>query len=68
MSAQRLQIVCPELFDRLDAIRQQAEASGVSMTHYAIRWTRAQTAVVSAVLGVKRIDQMADAIDAAEGQ
>ena len=57
-----------ELLDELDAIRQQAEDAGVSMTHYAIRWTLAQLGVVSVVLGVKRVDQIADAIAAAEGQ
>jgi aryl-alcohol dehydrogenase-like predicted oxidoreductase len=46
------------LFDRLDAIRQRAGLAGQSMTEYAIRWALAQPAVVSAIIGVKRPEQI----------
>lgn len=46
------------LFDQLDAIRQRAELAGQSMTEYAIRWALEQPAVVSAIVGVKRPEQL----------
>ena len=47
-----------EVFDRLEVIRQQADAAGVSMLQYALRWVLDQPAVVTALVGVKRLDQL----------
>ena len=54
------------LFDRLDALRQRADEAGLSMTEHAIHWVLAQPAVVSAVMGVKRPEQIDDIIAAVE--
>ncbi len=54
-----------ELFDQLEEIEQQAEARGLTMVQYAIRWVLEQPAVVSAIVGVKRTDQLEEAIAAA---
>ncbi len=43
-----------------------AEAAGVSMTQHALRWALAQPAVVSALIGVKRTEQIDEAAKAAE--
>jgi len=53
-----------ELFDQLEEIEQQAQDAGLTMTQYAIRWVLEQPAVVSAIVGVKRAEQLADAISA----
>lgn len=53
-----------ELFDKLEAIEADAGAAGQSMTQYAIGWMLRQPAVVSAVVGVKRADQLDEAIGA----
>jgi len=54
-----------ELFDQLEAIEKQADDAGLSMTGYAIRWALDQPAVVSAIVGVKRADQVDDVVAAA---
>ena len=51
-----------EIFDQLEKIRILSEEKGISMTQYAIRWVLSQPAVVSAILGVKRIEQLENAI------
>lgn len=51
-----------EIFDQLEEIEVQAEKEGLNMTQYAIRWVLSQPAVVSAILGVKRIEQLKEAI------
>ncbi len=51
-----------EVFDRIEKIRILSENEGISMTQYAIRWVLSQPAVVSAILGVKRIEQLESAI------
>ncbi len=53
------------LFDRLEAIERDAKAAGRSMTQHAIRWALAQPAVASVIMGVKRIEQLDEAIAAA---
>ncbi len=52
------------LFDKLEAIEADAEAAGVTMTQYALQWMLKQPAVVSAIIGVKRADQIDDAVSA----
>jgi len=54
-----------ELFDQLEEIEQAAAARGLSMAQYAIRWVLEQPAVVAAVVGVRRIEQLEEAIGAA---
>lgn len=53
-----------ELFDRLEEIEAQAREAGLTMTQYAIRWVLEQPAVVSSIVGVKRIPQLDEAIAA----
>lgn len=53
-----------ELFDKLEAIEAEANAYGLTMTQYAIRWATRQPAVVSAIVGVKRTEQLDAAIAA----
>lgn len=54
-----------DLFDRLEAIECQAGAVGLNMAQYAVRWVLGQPAVVSAIVGVKRAEQLDAAISAA---
>lgn len=55
-----------ELFDKLEGIATRAKAAGLTMTQYALRWALERPAVVSAVVGVKRAQQIDDAVAAAE--
>ena len=55
-----------ELFDRLDEIEAQSRKAGLTMTQTAIRWVLAQPAVVAAIVGVKRTEQIEDAMAAVE--
>ena len=55
-----------DLFDQLDAIREKADEAGMKMTQYAINWILQQKAVVSAIVGVKRSEQIDEAVAAAE--
>ncbi|MBI4024066.1 MAG: aldo/keto reductase [Verrucomicrobia bacterium] len=50
------------LFQQLDGIQKKADKAGVSMSQYAIQWVLNQKAVVSAIIGVKRIEQLKEAI------
>ncbi len=50
------------LFDKLEAIETRANGLGMSMMEYAIKTTLKQPAVVSVVLGVKRIDQLEELV------
>ncbi len=54
-----------ELFDQLEEIEQAAAARGLTMVQYAIRWVLEQPAVVAAIVGVKRVEQLEEAIAAA---
>ena len=56
-----------ELFDKLEGIEAEANANALTMTQYAIRWASQQPAVVSAIVGVKRIEQLDAAIGAVLG-
>lgn len=53
-----------DVFDRLETIREQADAAGLSMMQYALRWVLDQPAVVTALVGVKRPDQLQEAVEA----
>jgi aryl-alcohol dehydrogenase-like predicted oxidoreductase len=55
------------LFDRLEKIEQEAKTAGLTMTQHAIRWALRQPGVASAIIGVKRIGQLEEAVEAAEG-
>ena len=53
-----------ELFDKIEGFEAEANKAGMSMTQYAIRWTLNQPAVVSAIVGIKKTEQIDDAIAA----
>jgi aryl-alcohol dehydrogenase-like predicted oxidoreductase len=52
------------LFDQIEAIEQQAQKEGRTMTQHAIRWALHQPGVLSVIMGVKRIEQLDEAIAA----
>lgn len=54
------------LFDRLEAIEALAAEAGSPLAQYALAWSLAQPAVSSLVVGVKRLEQIQDAVAAAE--
>jgi L-glyceraldehyde 3-phosphate reductase len=54
------------LFNRLEAIDALAREASVSTTQYALAWTLAQPAMASLVVGVKRLEQVQDAVQALE--
>lgn len=54
------------LYTRLESIARDAAAEGLPMAAYALHWALRQPAVVSAVIGVKRREQIDDALRAAE--
>jgi aryl-alcohol dehydrogenase-like predicted oxidoreductase len=51
-----------ELYNKLDEIEIQAENENLSMTQYAIHWVLEQPAVVTAILGVTRLEQLEDIV------
>ena len=53
------------LFDRLEAISGLAAEIGVPMSQYSLAWTLAQPAMSSLIVGVKKLEQIQDAIAAA---
>ncbi len=55
-----------ELFDRIEKIEIEAESKGRSLFEHAIRSVLEMPGIVSAVMGVKRIDQLAAAIRVAD--
>jgi aryl-alcohol dehydrogenase-like predicted oxidoreductase len=54
------------VFDKLDGVSRLAQELGAPMSQYALAWTLAQPAVSSAVVGVKNVAQIEDAVAAAE--
>lgn len=54
------------LFDRLEEIERRAKTAGATMTEHAIRWALEQPAVLSVIIGVKRIEQLDEAVAAVE--
>ena len=53
-------------FDRLEALAALAREASIPMAHYALAWTLAQPAMSSLVVGVKNLEQIQDAIAAAQ--
>ena len=54
------------LFDRLEAVERLATEVGVPMSQYAMAWTLSQSAMASLVVGVKKLEQIQDAVAAAD--
>lgn len=54
------------LFDRIEGIEALAAEAGIPVAHYALAWTLAQPAMSSLVVGVKRLEQVQDAVAAAQ--
>ncbi len=52
------------LFDKLKSFEEKAREKGLSLTQYAIDWALNQPAVVSTLVGVKREDQIDEAVGA----
>lgn len=50
------------IYSKLEGIEMLAQKENISMTKYAIRWILAQPAVVTAVLGVTRLEQLEEAV------
>ena len=53
------------MFGRLEAVEVLALEAGVPISRYSLAWTLTQPAMVSLVVGVKRIEQLQDAVAAA---
>lgn len=53
------------LFDRLEGLATMAQEANVPMSQYALTWTLAQPAVRSVVVGVKKFEQLQEAVAAA---
>jgi aryl-alcohol dehydrogenase-like predicted oxidoreductase len=54
------------LFDRLEGVESLATQLGVPVSRYALAWTLTQPAVSSLVVGVKRLEQITDAVAATD--
>jgi aryl-alcohol dehydrogenase-like predicted oxidoreductase len=54
------------LFDRLERIELLARHLDVPPSQYSLAWTLAQPAMSSLVVGVKRVEQIEDAVEAAD--
>jgi aryl-alcohol dehydrogenase-like predicted oxidoreductase len=52
-----------ELFDQLEQIGSEAQAQGITMTQYALRWTLRQPAVATTIVGVKDTRQIDEAVE-----
>ncbi len=48
----------------VEEARRQAQQAGVTVTQYALRWALAQQGVVSALIGIKREEQIKEAAEA----
>ncbi|WP_418667865.1 aldo/keto reductase [Allofournierella sp.] len=55
-----------ETYEVIERCAAGAQAAGVTMTQYALRWALAQPGVVSALVGVKRKAQIDEAVGAVE--
>lgn len=53
-----------ETYDVIERCAAEAAAEGVTMTQHALRWALAQPGVVSALVGVKREEQIDEAAGA----
>ena len=56
-----------QVCDMLERIEREASNTGLTMTQYAIRWALSCPGVVSAIVGVKREEQINEAVIAAAG-
>ena len=54
------------LFDRLEALESLAKEIGVPFAQYATAWMLGQPALTSVILGAKRLEQVQEAVAAAE--
>lgn len=54
------------LFDKLEGVASLAAAAGIPMTRYALAWALSQPAISSLIVGVKRLEQIEDAVAAAK--
>jgi aryl-alcohol dehydrogenase-like predicted oxidoreductase len=54
------------LFDRLEAIADLAAEAGIPMSQYSLAWRLAQPAVSSLIVGVKQLEQLQQAVAAAD--
>lgn len=55
-----------QLFDRLERMQSLASEIDIPPAQYALAWTLAQTAMSSLIVGAKRIEQVQDAVAAAD--
>lgn len=53
-----------EVYDVIERCAREAQQEGVTMTQHALRWALAQPGVVSALVGVKRLEQLKEAAGA----
>ncbi len=68
-AAEKPEWVCKQddpLFDRLESIAGLVGEAGVPMAQYSLAWTLAQPAMSSLIVGVKSLEQIQDAIAAAD--
>lgn len=56
------------LFDKLEGLARLAGEAKVSLTQYALAWTLAQPAMTSLIVGAKRLEQVQEAVAAADLQ
>jgi aryl-alcohol dehydrogenase-like predicted oxidoreductase len=56
------------LFDRLEAVEKLTQQAGIPPAQYALAWTLAQPAMTSLIVGVKRLEQVEEALRALEVQ
>lgn len=54
------------LFDKLEAIAGLAAEAGTSFTKYSLAWTLAQPAMASLIVGIKRLEQIEEAVAATD--
>jgi aryl-alcohol dehydrogenase-like predicted oxidoreductase len=54
------------LFDRLEAVEKLAQQAGIPPAQYTLAWTLAQPAMASLIVGVKRLEQVQEALRALE--
>lgn len=56
----------PALFDKLEAVEALAAEAAIPMSQYSLAWALSQRAVASLVVGITRVEQLQDAVAAAE--
>jgi len=58
--------VADDVYDQVEVMEREAKSRGLSMTQYAISWALGQPGVTSVIIGVKRAEQLAEAIATAK--